>query len=187
MGLYERLTRGAPDAHHGEGIGRPRGSRAENRDCTPAGPRSRRGRADLGDRLLRRAIPNAVAALNRLGLGPFDSDISGPALRRAGLRAMAEVVGRLGIEAEHVVFGHTHRPGPLPTDGDEWTLAARPGRPPTRLINTGSWVYQPHFLGKRPSDSPYWPGRCVVIEDGSAPRLIHPLADAGHDELARAS
>jgi len=185
MGLYERPTRVAPAAHHGEGIGRPRRSRAEHRDSAPSAPRSTRGLAELGDRLLRRALPNAVAALNRLGLGPFDSDLSGHALRRAGLRAMAEVVRRLDIAAEHVIFGHTHRPGPLSGDGDEWMLPARGGRPPTRLINTGSWVYQPLFLATRPSNSPYWPGRCVVIEDGSAPRLIHPLADAGHDELAR--
>jgi hypothetical protein len=187
MGLYERLTRRAPDAERGDGIGAHRGAGADDSASPPAAPRSTPAPANLGDRLLRRAIPNAVAALNGLGLGPFDPDLSGRALRRAGLQAMAEVVGRLGIEAEHVVFGHTHRPGPLHDDVDEWTLPARGGRPPTRLINTGSWVYQPVFLATSPSDSPYWPGRCVVVEDDSAPSLIHPLGDAGHDELARGS
>ncbi len=188
MGLYERLTSRAPNVEHGDGIGRPRaGTDGSGSSPTPAAPRSTPAPADLADRLLRRAIPSAIAALNRLGLGPFDPDISGHALRRAGLQAMAEVVRRLDIEAEHVIFGHTHRPGPLATDVDEWTLPARGSRPPTRLINTGSWVYQPLFLATRPSDSPYWPGRCVVVEESSAPRLIHPLADAGHDELARTS
>lgn len=187
MGLYERLTSRAPNVEHGDGIGRLRRAGADRSDSSPMPrtPRSTLSAADLGDRLLRRAIPTAVAALNRLGLGPFDPDISGHALRRAGLQAMAEVVRRLDIEAEHVIFGHTHRPGPLPTDVDEWTLPARGDRPPTRLMNTGSWVYQPLFLAARPSDSPYWPGRCVVVEEGSAPSLIHPLADAGHEELAR--
>ena len=185
LGLYERLTRRASDATQGDGTGRRRGAGADDSPSAPTTPRSRPAPADLGDRLLRRAVPHAVAALNGLGLGPFAPAISGRALRRAGLQAMAEVVRRLDIEAEHVIFGHTHRPGPLPTDRDEWVLPARGGRPPTRLINTGSWVYQPLFLGSRPSDSPYWPGRCVVVEDGGAPSLLHPLADAGHDELGR--
>lgn len=186
MGLYERLARRGPDVEHGDQTGHPLGEGCDP-SPRPAAPRSTPTPADLGDRLLRRAIPTAVAALNGLGLGPFDPDISGPALRRAGLQAMAEVVRRLDIEAEHVIFGHTHRPGPLPADGDEWTLPARSGRPPTRLMNTGSWVYQPLFLGKGPGDSPYWPGRCVVVEEGSAPMLVHSLADAGHEELAPTS
>ena len=183
MGLYERLTRRAPDAGHGDGSARPPGSAADNGESSPGTRRSTDGPSDLGDRLLREAVPIAIAAFNRLGLGPFDPDLSGDALRRAGLLAMAHVVRRLDIEAEYVVFGHTHRAGPLPVDGEEWTVPPRRGRRPTRLLNTGSWVYQPLFLGRRASDSPYWPGRCVVVEDGSAPRLLHPLADAGHDEL----
>ncbi len=55
-------------------------------------------------------------ALNRLGIGPLKADLSGAELRRANLRAMGEVVERLGIDARHVIFGHTHRSGPLPDD-----------------------------------------------------------------------
>jgi hypothetical protein len=188
MGVYERLSSRGPDVEHGDGVGRPRRAVADRSGSSPTpAARSTPAPAELGDRLLTKAIPSAIAALNRLGLGPFDPDISGHALRRAGLQATAEVVRRLDIHAEHVIFGHTHRPGPLPGDVDEWTLPARGGRPPTRLINTGSWVYQPLFLATRPGDSPYWPGRCIVVEEGSAPRLIHPLADAGHEELARTS
>ncbi len=183
--LYERLTRRAPERSAGDGVGTTAGAPREPSAAAPP-RRSARDHADLGDRLLRAAVPRAVAALNRLGLGPFDPDISGHALRRAGLRAMAEVVTRLDIEADHVIFGHTHRPGPLSDDLGEWTLPARGGRPPTRLMNTGSWVYAPLFLATRPSDSPYWPGRCVVLEDGRPPELLHPLADSGHEELARA-
>ena len=184
--LYERLTRRAPEGSAGDGVGTAAGAPSDPSAAAPNPQRSARHHVDLGDRLLRAAVPRAVAALNRLGLGPFDPDISGHALRRAGLRAMAEVVTRLDIEADHVIFGHTHRPGPLPDDLGEWTLPARGGRPPTRLVNTGSWVYAPLFLATRPSDSPYWPGRCVVIEDGRPPELLHPLADSGHEELARA-
>ena len=109
--------------------------------------------------------------MNRLGLGPFEPDLSGPALRRSGLRSMAEVVRRLGIEADHVVFGHTHRSGPLEDEAEGWTTPEG-----TRLHNCGSWVHEPAFLTPRPGESPYWPGRCVEIEDG-APRLRRLLDD----------
>lgn len=118
------------------------------------------------------AIPGAVAGLNRLGLGPFEPDLSGEALRRSGLRGMAEVVERLGVDARHVVFGHTHRSGPWPhDDAAEWLL---PGG--GRLINTGSWVHEPAFLGDPPREGPYWPGTCVTVEDEGPPRLERLLA-----------
>jgi hypothetical protein len=121
----------------------------------------------------------AVGALNALGLGPIDRDLSGAALRRGGLRGIREVLRRLGIDAPHVVFGHTHRSGPWPHDDRaEWTTAAG-----TQVINTGSWVYQPHFLSERPNASPYWPGTAVVVEDDGPPRLIRLLGERGHREL----
>ena len=121
----------------------------------------------------------AVAALNRIGLGPIDRSLSGAALRRGSLRGMAEVLARLGVEARHVVFGHSHRSGPWPTDDEaEWTTPTG-----TRLINAGSWVYQRHFLSDAPNASPYWPGSAVLIEDDAPPRLIRLLGDRGHEEL----
>lgn len=124
-----------------------------------------------------------VAAVNRLGLGPVDRTLSGEALRRGGLHGISEVLRRLGVDAAHVVFGHTHRSGPWPSDdAREWTTGAG-----TRLWNTGSWVYQPHFLGGRPNQSPYWPGTAVVLDDGAPPRLLRLLGDRGHAELAAAS
>src|SRR2546430_1555401 len=64
-------------------------------------------------RVLASAFPLTIAALNKLGIGPLKADLSGVALRSAGLQAMGEVVARLGIGARHVIFGHTHRSGPL--------------------------------------------------------------------------
>ena len=76
--------------------------------------------------LTRAAIPGAVAALNRLGVGPLEPGISGEDLRRGGLAAMRQVAEGLVPDAAHVIFGHTHRPGPLPGDDEaEWTLAPR--------------------------------------------------------------
>lgn len=124
-------------------------------------------RRTLRETLLARGFPAAVGALNHLGVGPLAADISGPQLRRAGLAALAEVVWRLGVEADHVVFGHTHRAGPLPTERpDEWRV---PGTG-ARLWNGGSWVAEPIFAGDDP-ESPYRAGRCVVLQDDEPPRI----------------
>jgi len=121
----------------------------------------------------------AVAALNAAGLGPIDRDLSGAALRRGGLRGITEALRRLGVSAPHVVFGHSHRSGPWPHDDRaEWTTPAG-----TRLLNTGSWIYQRHFLSERPNASPYWPGSAVLVEDDAPPRLIRLLGERGHREL----
>jgi predicted phosphodiesterase len=191
--LYERLASKAPDAEHVAWGGEA--AQDASPDGGQAAPSSGRddahqrrlagSLAGAGDRLLEAGVPALVRSLNRLGLGPFDTDLSGRALRRAGLDAMGAVVRSLELDADHVIFGHTHRPGPLGDEVEGWTVPARDGRAPTRLLNTGSWVYEPAFLASRPSDSPYWPGRCVVVEEGSAPMLAHPLADAGHEELSR--
>jgi hypothetical protein len=140
------------------------------------GPRSTRARA------LKAAFPVAVGALNRLGIGPLRPDLSSAELRRAGLRAMGEVVQRLGIDAAHVIFGHTHRTGPLPADElHEW-------RAPNgaRLHNAGSWVYETTFMTRTAGESPYWPGGCVIVEDDGAPQLRRLLSERPHDELEAA-
>jgi predicted phosphodiesterase len=118
-------------------------------------------------------IPGAVAALNRLGLGPFSPVLTGEELRRSGLRAMAEVVRALGIEADHVLFGHTHRAGPLPGDDlSEWQL---PGG--GQLWNTGTWYHERVFLTNSSHESPYWPGTVAWIGDDGPPELGNLLAD----------
>jgi predicted phosphodiesterase len=113
------------------------------------------------------ALPAAVGALNRVGVGPLKPDLSGVELRRAGLRGMGETVRRLGIEADHVIFGHTHRSGPHPGDSEGWDL---PGG--GRLMNTGSWIHEPAFLGRSPRESPYWPGHVAMVPDEGPPVLL---------------
>jgi hypothetical protein len=122
---------------------------------------------------------SAVAAINALGLGPVERNLSGGALRRGGLHGVREVLRRLEISAPHVLFGHTHRSGPWPSDDPaEWTTPAG-----THVLNTGSWVYQPHFLSAEPNASPYWPGTAVLVEDAGPPRLIRLLGERTHQEL----
>ena len=123
----------------------------------------------------RAIIPLAVGALNRLGLGPLEPEVTGEELRRAGLRSMAAAIGALGIEARHVIFGHTHRSGPWPRDAEGWNL-----RGGGRLWNSGSWILEPAFLGDEPTRSPYFPGVVVWVDDepGSPPRLERLLGEA---------
>ena len=122
----------------------------------------------------------AVTALNALGVGPLRRDLSGAALRQGGLRGIGEVVRRLGIDARHVLWGHSHRAGPFPGDDPaEWTA---PGG--GRIHNTGCWVYQPHFLTGAPNQSPYWPGTAIVLDADGPPRLERLLGYRGHTDLA---
>jgi predicted phosphodiesterase len=94
-------------------------------------------------------------------LGPAPGELSRP-----GLHPFRLVLERLRVEAEHVVFGHTHRAGPLPDDApDLWRLAGGPA-----LWNTGSWVYEPGYVGALGHRSPYWPGTMVTLEGSGAPR-----------------
>lgn len=133
----------------------------------------------LQARLLRSLLlPGAVAGLNRAGLGPFGSDFSGTALRDAGVSAIEEVIERLGVEASHVVYGHTHRGGPLPGEDGLYTA---PGG--TRLVNSGSWIWEPELIGPKRQQSPYWPGACVVVPDEGAPERRALLADLGPEDL----
>jgi hypothetical protein len=126
------------------------------------------------------AFPLAVAALNRAGVGPVSANISTGELRRAGLTAMGEVAAHLGLGDAHVVFGHTHRAGPLPKDDPrEWG-----GRLGARLVNTGSWTYASIFLTATPGESPYWPGGCVLVEDSGPPVYRCLLEDRSLVEIA---
>jgi predicted phosphodiesterase len=133
----------------------------------------------LRRRLLIAGFPLAVAALNRAGLGPMRAEVSSTELRRAGLRAMGEVADRLGLGDAHVVFGHTHRTGPLPGDDEqEWI-----GRGGARLLNTGSWTYASIFLTSTPGESPYWPGGCVLVEDSGPPEVLRLLQDRTREQI----
>jgi len=129
---------------------------------------TREGRRPLRARAAALAIPLAIAGLNRAGIGPVRAELSGAALRRGGLHGMRETIRRLGIDAPTVVFGHTHRPGPLPGDDHgEWR----------GLINSGSWVLEPHYVRNDARRSPYWPGRAVELDGDELPVLRSLLDD----------
>jgi hypothetical protein len=125
-------------------------------------------RGGLRRRLLAAAFPALVAALNRAGLGPLRTDLSSAGLRRARLAAVGEVLLRLKVQAPHVVFGHTHRAGPLPADDPaQWRTVTG-----SMLTNVGSWVHEAAFVGDDASASPYRPGFAAIVESDPA----HPPA-----------
>jgi len=128
------------------------------------------GRRSVRARAMALGLAAAVAGLNRAGMGPLRPDVSGVALRRGALAGFTEVLDRLDVPpAAHVIFGHTHRAGPLPGDDPgEWG----------RMLNTGSWVYEARFVGDAPLTSPYRPGFAVVIGDDGPPSLINLLDPA---------
>jgi predicted phosphodiesterase len=167
---------GGPSGGHGTLVDSPTQNGRRRRLTGRPGARAAR---EMRRRAFVAAFPLAVAALNRAGLGPLRAEISADELRRAGLRAMGDVAERLALGDAHVVFGHTHRAGPLPEDDPrEWRTPAG-----ARLINTGSWSYTGVFLTSTPGESPYWPGAAVVVEDSGPPLLVRLLQDRSRQEI----
>jgi predicted phosphodiesterase len=130
------------------------------------------GRRPVRRALLAGAFPLGIGALNRVGVGPVRADLSGAELRRAGVRAMRAVLAALRIDARHVIFGHTHRAGPLAEDdAADWALAAGGG-----LVNAGSWVLDRAWT-RAGTGGPYWPGGAVEIGGDGVPRHVRLLDD----------
>jgi len=128
-------------------------------------------------------IPATLRGLEQIGLGRFNRDLSIAEIGRSGVAAMHVVVERLGIEADHVVFGHIHRRGSLPGEED---VAGAPAwrRNGVTLHNTGNWLYAEALLGRAVPQSPFWPGSMIVVGDSGPPRLVEVLADVDREVLA---
>ena len=119
------------------------------------------------------AFPLGLAALNRAGIGPLRADLSATAMRTGPLIATGEVQRRLGVQARWIVFGHTHRAGPLPADDPaQWRTGLG-----AQLVNTGCWVRESVLAGPAPGQSPYRPGFAVWVDStpGRAPELVNLL------------
>jgi hypothetical protein len=124
---------------------------------------------DLAELLRAASMPRIPQLLLNPRLAPLTSMLLGLQMRHASIPAMARVVHRLGVPAEFVVFGHVHRRGPL--DGEREVLWECPGGRP-RMINTGSWVYEPLLVHRARASHPYWPGGAAILEPGAPPRSI---------------
>lgn len=118
--------------------------------------------------LLRRAtMPQLPILMMNARLSPLTAKLIDTQMRHASLPAMAHVAQRLGVQADWVVFGHVHRTGPL--NGERWPGGRAAG---ARLLNTGSWLYEPLLLDRASPPHPYWPGGAVLLESGREPRAL---------------
>ena len=125
-------------------------------------------RAKNGAALPLSRVPRGSCRIKPAGRRPVKGKIHSYKLRRAGITAMAGTLALLGVDAPHVIFGHTHCAGPLPwMDQAEWRVNGT-----TALMNTGCWTEEPAI--DTTDRSPYRPGYGVLVEEDVAipPRLV---------------
>jgi hypothetical protein len=147
-------------------------------------PRKRKPAAWLKEEsseLLRRGMSAVIKhQLMRPRYAALNQRVLRTQVNHAGLPALARVVHRLGVEADHVIFGHCHRLGPLP--GDDLLFWQGPNGSP-RILNSGSWLYERLVAQGVQPPNPYWPGGAVLLEPGREPRAFGLLDDVGADAL----
>jgi len=168
------------------GFAQARGPDRIGRQARPTAAAWRRlsdNRSPIRSRLLGTvAFPLAAHGLGRALGRRFDTDISVENISRAGLEAIREALGRLGVDSEYVVYGHTHRPGPLPADNPgDWRLPNG-----TRIYGTGCWTYTPGLCGPNARQSKFWPGVVTWVGDEGPPVRQELLHDHSREELAAA-
>jgi hypothetical protein len=124
---------------------------------------------DLAELLRAATMPGVPRRLLTRRVAPLTATLLGAQVRRASIPALAEVVDRLRIDADWVIFGHVHRIGPIAGDDPRrWRGAG--GRP--RIANAGCWVYEPLLVHGAAPPHPYWPGGAILLEEGREPRPI---------------
>ena len=125
-------------------------------------------------------MPRIERRLLNRWMAPLTATLLGTQMQRAAVPAVTQVVHRLGIDADWVVFGHVHRLGPLRQD-DPAQWRGPGGRP--RIVCSGSWQYEPLLVHRAMPPHPYWPGGAVLVEDGAFPQAIGLLDDVSEDLL----
>ncbi len=148
------------------------------------GGASGRARTIQGRILGSAVIPATLSGIERAGFGSFRRDFSAGEIGRAGVEAMHVVAERLEIGAEHVIFGHSHRRGPLLFDDGRNASDPVWERNGVTVHNTGNWMYVEGLLGRAVPQSPFWPGSMIVVGESGPPELVELLADVDREVLA---
>jgi hypothetical protein len=125
-------------------------------------------------------MPRVRRSLLHPRLAPLTSSLLGLQMRRAAIPTIGYLARRLGVQAEWIVFGHVHRLGPL-RDDDPADWCGNGDRP--RVVNTGSWLYEPLLVHHARPPHPYWPGGAVLLEDDGEPRPYGLLNDLSPADL----
>jgi UDP-2,3-diacylglucosamine pyrophosphatase LpxH len=89
----------------------------------------------------------------------------------------------LPSDIHYVIFGHTHRPGPLDNVDlpDRWKVKLRDQQ--TLVMNSGSWLYDAGKARRSDYHPQRWPGTFILIPEQGPPRLVETLADFSREEL----
>lgn len=124
-------------------------------------------------------MPAVQRRVLRHRTAPLTSRLLSVQMRRAAIPALALVARRLGVDADWVIFGHVHRGGPLP--GDD--LSQWGGPPGPRIVNTGSWVYEPRLVHRATPPHPYWPGGAVIVDGDGPPQVLGLLDGLSSEQL----
>jgi hypothetical protein len=149
-------------------------------------------------RALRAAEALAGAAARQLTERVLKGDVTaisparGTAVEESNAALMASLVALQGdlfaLEGwdrppAYVVYGHTHRPGPLPELAEAGRWRAEWGGHEIHVFNSGSWLYD---VERALTDTYYrtrWPGTFVLIPDGEEPRVVSLLKDLTADDM----
>jgi predicted phosphodiesterase len=127
----------------------------------------------LKGRSLQVGVSGLAKLLELAGLGQLSGDVSGQALHLTELRGFGTALTNLGVDADYVLFGHTHRAGPLAgDDANEWLT---PGG--ARLVNSGCWVQEgaAFMTADEQAVSAYRAGFAIELDGEGPPRLVNLL------------
>jgi hypothetical protein len=168
-GLLGRLPRGGAAPIDYERAGGPSLTRLEAL-LTRWLPRPLAALLDDAAEVLRAAtMPGLHRRLLSRRIAPLTAALLGTQMRRASMPALAHVTHALGVDADCVIFGHVPRRGPLA--GDDPAPWRGPGGRP-RIVNTGSWVYEPLLVHRATPPHPYWPGGAVLLGEDGRPQAL---------------
>jgi UDP-2,3-diacylglucosamine pyrophosphatase LpxH len=130
--------------------------------------------------LLRYTLTRQLKArVLRPWLAPLTASMLNAQMLHAGMPGLSQVAENLRIDADTVIFGHVHRLGPVGGDAPGLWRAATGAR----LLNTGSWLWEPLLVHRARPPHPYWPGGAVLLEPGRPARTVGLLDDLGPDAL----